>query len=198
MLIQLASKCSLPLANRYYASFKKYDYTDGLNFKSLLNEDELIVKMHPYRSSILLVNLHKLISLLASWKITERKNLISQCLNLWERMGSLAAHSHNMEEQDSQKLHMDLLIKKYSAWTAHTDLPLASKARSSFIPSMSSLLPKQSKSICQGWLKESLWDVLDWLSLITAPTLARCQHGQNWKGMSMYSTARRCGSLILP
>lgn len=28
---------------RYCASFKKYDHTDGLNFKSLLNEEELMI-----------------------------------------------------------------------------------------------------------------------------------------------------------
>jgi hypothetical protein len=28
---------------RQFASFKKYDYTDALNFKSLLNEEELMV-----------------------------------------------------------------------------------------------------------------------------------------------------------
>lgn len=28
---------------RYSAAFKKYDYTDGLNFKSLLNEEELMI-----------------------------------------------------------------------------------------------------------------------------------------------------------
>jgi hypothetical protein len=30
-------------ALRQFASFKKYDYTDALNFKSLLNEEELMV-----------------------------------------------------------------------------------------------------------------------------------------------------------
>lgn len=38
---------------RYRASFKKYDYTDGLNFKSLLNEEELMVQYPLNRSWIM-------------------------------------------------------------------------------------------------------------------------------------------------
>lgn len=32
----------------FQASFKKFDFEDGLNFKSLLNDEELMVHHHPY------------------------------------------------------------------------------------------------------------------------------------------------------
>nr|VVW85495.1 unnamed protein product [Nymphaea colorata] len=44
MLTRLAATCpKVMLRPTYHAAFKKYDFTDALNFKSLLNEDELIV-----------------------------------------------------------------------------------------------------------------------------------------------------------
>lgn len=40
---------SLSLRTARCASFAKFDYTDSLNFKSLLTEDELMVRVIAYR-----------------------------------------------------------------------------------------------------------------------------------------------------
>ena len=59
----------------FSASFKKFDFTDPLNFKSLLDEEELMVHLIFFRSSTIQNNLQKEIWLLVSYKTIVKKNL---------------------------------------------------------------------------------------------------------------------------
>ncbi len=43
MLVSSRIAKNATLLIRSFASFKKYDYTDALNYKSLLNEEEVMV-----------------------------------------------------------------------------------------------------------------------------------------------------------
>ena len=67
--------------SRYFASFKKYDYTDGLNFKSLLTEEEVMVTSKSFRSWITLNFLHKLISCPEFLRILDKKLFLRIFLN---------------------------------------------------------------------------------------------------------------------
>ena len=59
----------------FLASFQKFDYTDPLNFKSLLAEEELMVHLMFFRLSTIQNNLQREISLLVFYKTIVKKNL---------------------------------------------------------------------------------------------------------------------------
>jgi hypothetical protein len=79
MLGKIVPKGSLLLLPRYSAAFKKYDFTDALNFKSQLSEDEHIVLSRVSRSLTLLASSRRRISLRESWKTTVRRSSTDQC-----------------------------------------------------------------------------------------------------------------------
>lgn len=70
---------SLTRAICSFASFKKYDHTDALNFKSLLTEEEIMVRMTTSRLAIMLASSHRRISSRECSRITGRRSFKNQC-----------------------------------------------------------------------------------------------------------------------
>ena len=79
---------SLSLRTTRCASFAKFDYTDSLNFKSLLTEDELMVRIHPYRPQKQQDSSRKPTSSPESWRTIERRNSTGPSSSSWEKMAS--------------------------------------------------------------------------------------------------------------
>lgn len=68
--------CGLVGKSRFTFAFKKFDFEDGLNLKSLLTEEEVMVIKMLYRSWKMLVNLRKLTSSQELFRIIGIKHLI--------------------------------------------------------------------------------------------------------------------------
>lgn len=75
--MQVLAKTSRKIVNpmRFCASFKKFDYTDPLNFKSLLSEEEIMVNPTLCRSWIIRNFSRRPISCPGSSETSEKRSL---------------------------------------------------------------------------------------------------------------------------